>query len=115
LTGSITTVDRLDSKDTRRFHPRFERANLEANRAIAGAVGELAGRKGVTAGQVALAWLLAQGGDVVPIPGTKHVGYLEENLAAADVCLDADDLSWLAANVAEPSGDRYADMSSLDR
>ncbi|MGH9295741.1 MAG: aldo/keto reductase [Acidimicrobiales bacterium] len=115
LTGSITTVDRLDSKDTRRFHPRFERANLEANRAIAGAVGELAERKGVTAGQVALAWLLAQGGDVVPIPGTKHVGYLEENLAAADVCLDADDLSWLDANVATPSGDRYADMSPLDR
>ncbi|MEA2829013.1 MAG: hypothetical protein QOG43_3452, partial [Actinomycetota bacterium] len=60
-------------------------------------------------------WVLAQGSDVVPIPGTKRLRYLEENVAAADVDLDADDLAWLDANVGPASGDRYADMGVVNR
>jgi aryl-alcohol dehydrogenase-like predicted oxidoreductase len=64
---------------------------------------------------VAIAWLLAQGPDIVPIPGTKRLRYLEENVAAAQVTLDADDLAWLEANVGPASGDRYADMGTVNR
>ncbi len=76
---------------------------------------ELATRLGCTPGQVALAWVSAQGDDVVPIPGTKRMHYLEENLAAADVELSRDDLAWIDEHLGQAAGDRYADMSFVNR
>jgi len=116
LTGAYRSAADLPEGDTRaqRF-PRFNEGNFEANLALVDRVTELAGRKGCTPGQVALAWVLAQGDDVVPIPGTKRVRYLEENLAAVDVTLDADDLAWVDANIGEAAGDRYADMGTVNR
>ena len=83
--------------------------------AIVEAVRTVADAKGATPGQVALAWVLAQGDDVVPIPGTKRVRYLEENVASAAVELTADDLARLADAVPAAVGERYPDMSSIDR
>src|SRR4051812_7136981 len=79
LTGAVTSVDALDADDFRRHHPRYQGTAFEQNLALVGKVREVAERKGVTVGQVALAWVLARGEDVVPIPGTKRVRYLEEN------------------------------------
>jgi aryl-alcohol dehydrogenase-like predicted oxidoreductase len=116
LTGAIRSRADLPEGDTRpdRF-PRFGEEHFDRNLALVGSVTELAGRKGCTPGQVAIAWLLAQGPDIVPIPGTKRLRYLEENVAAAQVTLDADDLAWLEANVGPASGDRYADMGTVNR
>ncbi|MCU4185117.1 aldo/keto reductase [Acidiferrimicrobium sp. IK] len=114
LTGRFTSADAFGQGDFRSHHPRFQGANLEANLALVERVKELAARKGATAGQVALAWVLAQGDDIVPIPGTKRRAYLEENLAALDVTLDAEDLAWIDANIDRPAGERYADMSTID-
>ncbi|MEA2828016.1 MAG: hypothetical protein QOG43_2455, partial [Actinomycetota bacterium] len=98
LTGAYRSAADLPEGDTRaRRFPRFGEANFDRNVALVDSVTELAGRKGCTPGQVAIAWVLAQGSDVVPIPGTKRLRYLEENVAAADVDLDADDLAWLDA------------------
>ena len=90
--------------------------NFERNRRLAEHVRELAAEKGCMPAQLALAWVLSRGADVVPIPGTKHVRYLEENVRALDVRLDVDDLARLeeAAPVGAAAGDRYADMSSID-
>jgi len=90
---------------------------LAANLALVARVLELAEAKGITAGQLALAWVLAQGDDVVPIPGTKRISYLQENAAAAAVHLTADDLAALDAAIPADAvaGDRYADMSSINR
>ncbi len=116
LTGAYRSVADLPEGDSRadRF-PRFSEANFEQNLGLVDRVVELAGRKGCTPGQVALAWVLARGPDVVPIPGTKRLRYLEENLAAAEVRLDDDDLAWVDANIGEGAGDRYADMSTVNR
>ena len=114
LTGTITSTDSLAPDDFRRHNPRFAGDALQANLAIVEAVRTLAETKGVTAGQLALAWVLAQGEDVVPIPGTKRVRYLEENVAAASVQLSADDLAELEAAVPAAVGDRYPDMSTID-
>jgi len=114
LTGAITSADSLADNDFRRFAPRFQDDALQANLAVVDAVRKLADAKGVTPGQLALAWVLAQGEDVVPIPGTKRVAYLEENVAAAGVELSADDLAQLEATVPEPVGERYPNMSSID-
>ena len=116
LTGTITSPDDLEAGDFRRFNPRFTGDALAANLALVDAVRQLATAKGVTAGQLALAWVLAQGDDIVPIPGTKRVRYLEENAAAASVTLTADDLAALAAAVPIEAvqGERYPDMSSID-
>jgi aryl-alcohol dehydrogenase-like predicted oxidoreductase len=116
LTGRFRSTSDLPEGDTRasRF-PRFAEENLTVNLALVERVTELAARKGCTPGQVALAWVLAQGSDIMPIPGTKRRTYLEENLAALDVSLDADDLAWVDANVGEPAGDRYADMRTVNR
>ena len=116
LTGTIRSHADLPAGDTRaqRF-PRFGEEHFDRNLALVDAVVELAERKGATPGQVAIAWTLAQGDDIVPIPGTKRLKYLEENLAAADVTLDDDNLAWLAANVGPASGDRYANMSTVNR
>ncbi len=116
LTGAYRSAADLPEGDTRteRF-PRFGPDHLDANLALVDRVRELAEGKGCTAGQVALAWVLAQSDDVVPIPGTKRRRYLEENVAAVDVTLDAGDLAWIDANIGGASGDRYADMGTVNR
>jgi aryl-alcohol dehydrogenase-like predicted oxidoreductase len=116
LTGAYRSPADLPEDDTRssRF-PRFEAENFERNLALVERARELADRKGCTPGQVAIAWVMAQGADVVPIPGTKRLKYLEENLAATDVHLDADDLAWVDANIGQPVGDRYLDMGTVNR
>ncbi len=112
LTGTIRSLDGFDEADFRRNNPRFEGENLEANIRIVEQVDAVAAQLGATAGQVALAWLLAQGDDIVPIPGTKRVSYLEENAGADGVTLTAEHLETLDALEA-PAGDRYADMSTV--
>jgi aryl-alcohol dehydrogenase-like predicted oxidoreductase len=114
LTGTITSTDGLDPSDFRRHNPRFQGEALDTNLQIVEAVRSVAGRKGATPGQLALAWVLAQGDDVVPIPGTKRVRYLEENVAAARVTLTQDDLDELERAVPAAVGERYPDMSSID-
>jgi aryl-alcohol dehydrogenase-like predicted oxidoreductase len=117
LTGTITTTSELAPDDFRRFNPRFQGEAFESNLALVARVRALAVAKGVTAGQLALAWVLAQGEDVVPIPGTKHARYLEENVAAAAVRLTDGDLAALDAAVPASAvvGDRYPDMSGVNR
>ncbi|MHB8245732.1 MAG: aldo/keto reductase [Acidimicrobiales bacterium] len=115
LSGKIRTIEDLDPTDFRRNNPRFQGANFERNLELAGVVEEIASAKGVTASQVALAWVMSQGDDVVPIPGTKRRGYLEQNVAAQDVVLDDKDLQRMN-EVFPPgaaAGDRYGDMSSV--
>jgi aryl-alcohol dehydrogenase-like predicted oxidoreductase len=107
LSGEIRSLDDLDEGDYRRFSPRFAGENFEKNLAVVDAVKALADEKGVTSSQLALAWVLAQGEHVVPIPGTKRVRYLEENAAAADVTLTPDELARIASALPEPAGDRY--------
>lgn len=114
LTGTIRSLDQLDETDFRRNNPRFEGENLQANIRIVEQVDAVAAELGVKPGQVALAWLLAQGDDIAPIPGTKRISYLEENVAADAIDLTQDQLTALDA-VAAPVGDRYADMSPLNR
>jgi aryl-alcohol dehydrogenase-like predicted oxidoreductase len=114
LTGRIRSVDDLDDDDFRRFNPRFQGDNLEANIAIVEAVDRIAVDLGAVAGQVALAWLLAKGDDIVPIPGTKRLPYLEENVAADGVTLSDEQVAQLDA-LSAPQGDRYPDMSTVDK
>ncbi|MFD5811028.1 MULTISPECIES: aldo/keto reductase [Rhodococcus] len=118
LTGAITAPSDLESSDSRRtaYFPRFQGAALEANLALVTAVRRLARSKNCTPGQLALAWVLAQGDDVVPIPGTKRVRFLEENVAAAAVSLTADELGAIESAVPREAvvGERYGDMSSID-
>ena len=120
LTGTITDTSKLDSKDARtQRYPRFTGENFKHNLELVERVRAIAARKGVTAGQLALAWVLAQGEDVVPIPGTKRRKYLEENAAAADIELTAEDIAELEAAIPEDevAGDRYgeANMKRIDR
>jgi aryl-alcohol dehydrogenase-like predicted oxidoreductase len=116
LTGRFERPEDLDENDFRRNHPRFQSENLTRNLELLARVREIAERKGVTEGQLALAWVLHQGADIVPIPGTKHVSYLEENIAAADIVLTPDELGAIAAAapVGATAGDRYVDMSRID-
>ena len=114
LTGALRTLDSLDEKDFRRANPRFQAENLAENLAIVDAVEKVAAEAGATPAQVALAWLLAQGDDIAPIPGTKKVSRLEENVAADALELTADQLAALT-ELPAPSGDRYPDMSSVGR
>jgi aryl-alcohol dehydrogenase-like predicted oxidoreductase len=114
LTGTIRSLDQLDESDFRRYNPRFEGDNLQRNIGIVERVDAVAAEVGAKPGQVALAWLLAQGADIAPIPGTKHVAYLEENVAADAIELSAEQLAALDA-VGVPVGDRYPDMSSVNR
>ena len=117
LSGEIRTVDDLAPDDFRRNNPRFQGENLTKNLELVDRVREIAAEKGVTATQLALAWVLAQGEDVVPIPGTKRARYLEENAAAAEVELDKEDLRRLdeVVPVGVAVGDRYPDMSPIGR
>src|ERR1019366_7270778 len=102
LTGAIKSIDDLASDDVRRNHPRFKKENFAQNFEIVDAVKKIAIEKGVTPAQLALAWVLAHGNDIVPIPGTRKVSRLEENLASLDVELSAGDLQQL--NDAAPIG-----------
>jgi aryl-alcohol dehydrogenase-like predicted oxidoreductase len=117
LSGRIRSLDDLDPDDFRRRNPRFMGENFQKNLDLVHAVEELARRKGATPSQLALAWVLAQGDDIVPIPGTKHVKFLEENLGALNVSLTPDDLQELAEvfPVGATAGDRYPDMSTVNR
>src|SRR4051795_6230431 len=117
LTGQITSLDDLEEGDFRRHNPRFQGENFQKNLDLVDEVREIASEKGCTPGQLALAWLLAQGDDIVPIPGTKRVRYLEENLGAVDVRLNADDLRRIdeVAPAGATAGDRYPDMSTVHR
>jgi aryl-alcohol dehydrogenase-like predicted oxidoreductase len=114
LTGAIRSVDGLAEDDFRRFSPRFAGDNLQANLRIVEAVDAVAAELGAKPSQVALAWILAQGDDIAPIPGTKRVDRLEENVAADDLVLSAGQSERLDS-IAAPAGDRYADMSQVNR
>jgi aryl-alcohol dehydrogenase-like predicted oxidoreductase len=116
LSGRFTSPSDFPEDDFRRHHPRFQGENFDRNMELVQRVEEMARSKGVTAGQLALAWVLHQGDDVVPIPGTKRVRYLEENVAALDVALSPEELEQLdeIAPAGVAAGDRYADMSSID-
>ncbi|MEA2424535.1 MAG: hypothetical protein QOH13_945, partial [Thermoleophilaceae bacterium] len=117
LSGRFQSPDDFADDDFRSTHPRFSGENFAKNLDLVEKVKEIAQEKGATAGQLALAWVLAQGDDIVPIPGTTKVKHLEENIAAADIELSEDDLKRLheVAPHGAASGDRYANMSSIDR
>ena len=117
LTGQITSPDDLEPDDFRRFSPRFQGENFAKNLALVDEVKRLAETKGCTPGQLALAWLHAQGENVVPIPGTKRRRYLEENAAAATIDLTSDDLAAIDAVAPKgvAAGERYADMRPVNR
>jgi aryl-alcohol dehydrogenase-like predicted oxidoreductase len=117
LSGTIRSIDDLDANDFRRHSPRFQGANFDKNLELLERVNQIAADKGVTPSQLALAWVLAQGEDVVPIPGTKRRHYLDENIAALKIELSDEDLKVIdaAAPVGGGAGDRYADMSSVNR
>jgi aryl-alcohol dehydrogenase-like predicted oxidoreductase len=116
LAGRFTSPDELDEDDFRRRGPRFTGENLEANLRLAAKVKEIADEKGITPAQLALAWVLAQGDDLVPIPGTKRRTYLEQNAGAVDVELTEDELARIDAELPEPTGERYdeAGMAAVD-
>jgi len=112
LTGRIDSLDRLEEKDRRRDHPRFDAENLALNQALLEPIRALADAKGCSPAQIALAWLLAKGNDIVPIPGTKHHEYLEANAAAVEIALTDDEVGALdqaippgaAAGTRDPPG-----------
>ncbi|MFE0456313.1 aldo/keto reductase [Streptomyces sp. NPDC058914] len=117
LAGRFASPDELDANDWRRENPRFQEANLEANLRLAAKVKEIAAEKEVTPAQLAIAWVLARGEDLVPIPGTKRRTYLEQNAAAVDIALTEEDLTRIDAELPEPAGERYdeAGMRAVDR
>src|SRR5579884_1673499 len=117
LTASITKIDDLAPDDFRRNNPRYAEGNFDRNAALVERLREIAGEIGVTPAQLALAWVLAQGEDIIPIPGTKRVKYLEENAAAANIQLTPQQLRRIeeAAPRGAVAGDRYADMSFVNR
>ena len=116
LTGEITTPEDFAPDDFRRSNPRFQGENFTRNLQLVDRVSQMAGDKGCTPGQLALAWLVAQGRDVVPIPGTKRRRYLDENAAALEVTLSPDDLARIdeLLPVGSAAGPRYQDMSHID-
>jgi aryl-alcohol dehydrogenase-like predicted oxidoreductase len=117
LSGRIRSVEDLEEKDFRRRGPRFQEENLRRNLELVEQVEAIAQSKGVTASQLAIAWVLARGEDIVPIPGTKRRTYLEENAAAAQIELTPDELEQLeqAFPAGAAAGDRYPDMSTVNR
>ncbi|MGW2618143.1 aldo/keto reductase [Streptomyces sp. NPDC001500] len=117
LAGRFSSPEELDANDWRRRNPRFQDANLEANLRLAAKVKEIAAEKDVLPAQLALAWVLAQGENLVPIPGTKRRTYLEQNAGAVDVELTKEDLARIDAELPEAAGERYdeAGMRSVDR
>jgi aryl-alcohol dehydrogenase-like predicted oxidoreductase len=117
LAGRFTTTEQLDENDFRRRGPRFTGGNLEANLELAAKVNEIAAEKGITPAQLAIAWVLARGDDLVPIPGTKRRTYLEQNAGSIDVELTADDLARIDTELPPPAGERYdeAGMAAVNR
>ena len=117
LSGAFKTPEDFPADDTRRRHPRFQGENFVQNLRLVDRVREIAAEKGVTASQLAIAWLLAQGEDIVPIPGTKKRKYLEENVAAAAISLSPAELARIAAAAPKgaTAGLRYPDMSTVNR
>lgn len=117
LTGTAKRAEEYGEGDIRRIIPRFQGENFDANVTAAAVVHQVAARKGAAPGQIALAWLLHKGNDMVPIPGTKRRTYLEENLGAADVTLSAEEIATLDAALPEVAGSRYPEhlMKSIDR
>ncbi len=109
LTGAVTQPDELEANDFRRSNPRWREENLKQNLALVDKIKEIASEKGCTPAQLALAWVLAQGEDIIPIPGTRREKYLRENIAALDVTLTADDLAQIdaALPVGAAAGTRY--------
>jgi len=107
LSGRFRSREEIEEGDFRRYAPRFSEENIEHNLGLAQRVSELALQKGVTPGQLALAWVLSRGEQVVPIPGTKRVKYLEENLAAAEIELSEEESERIAAAIPRAAGDRY--------
>ena len=116
LAGRFTSAAELDENDFRRGSPRFTGANLETNLRLAAKVKEIADEKAVTPAQLALAWVLARGDDLVPIPGTKRRLYLEQNAGAVEVELSEADLARIDAELPQPAGERYneAGMASVN-
>ena len=116
LSGRFTSPEELEEGDFRRSVPRLNGDNLQANQRLVAKVAEIADEKGVMPAQLALAWVLARGEHIVPIPGTKRRRYLEENAGAADVELTDDDLARIEAELPDATGDRYdeAGMASVD-
>jgi aryl-alcohol dehydrogenase-like predicted oxidoreductase len=117
LAGTVKRAEEYPDDDFRHNDPRYQGENFDANMRAAAAVRELASKKGAAAGQIALAWLLHKGDDVVPIPGTKRRSYLEENVAAADITLSAPEMAELDAALETVAGPRYNErqMAMLDR
>ncbi len=116
LAGAVKNIETLAEKDHRRNSPRYQGENMVSNLKLLARIEELAKSKFISTGQLALAWLLAQGNDIVPIPGTRKIARLEENAASVDVSLTADDLSAVneAAPVGAVKGERYPDMSTVN-
>jgi len=116
LSGRIKSIDDLEPGDYRRVNPRFVGENFQRNLDLVARIEELAREKGVTPAQLAIAWVLAQGDDIVPIPGSRRIAHLEENAAAADIELTPDDLARIdeVAPAGAAVGDRYPDMSRVN-
>ena len=117
LTGQIKNVDDLPEGDFRKNSPRFQGENFHKNIEVVEKIEEMAKRKGVKASQLALAWVLAQGEDIVPIPGTKRVQYIEENVASTKITLSEDELAEIdeISPKGVTAGDRYANMSTVNK
>jgi len=116
LSGRFKTIDDLEPTDYRRQSPRFQGENFERNLDLVRRIEEIAQSKGVTPAQLAIAWVLAQGDDIVPIPGSKSIGHLEENIAAVDIELTPDDLAHIdeVAQKGVAAGDRYPSMAAVN-
>jgi aryl-alcohol dehydrogenase-like predicted oxidoreductase len=116
LTGRFKSIDDLEPDDYRRNSPRFQGRNFQRNLDVVKRIEEIAAEKRVKPSQLALAWLLAQGEDIVPIPGTKHVKYLEENVKATEIRLTREDLRRIdeVAPIGVAAGDRYPDMTRVN-
>lgn len=116
LTGAISNPDELDANDSRRRGARFQGENLDANLKLVDRISEIAKAKGISPAQLALAWVMVQGEDVVPIPGTRKIHRLEENAAAAKITFTAAELASIdaAAPIGATAGDRYPDMSNVN-
>jgi aryl-alcohol dehydrogenase-like predicted oxidoreductase len=117
LTGDFKRFEDIPAGDFRRSNPRFQGENFQRNLDLVGEIEKMAREKGVTPAQLALAWVLSRGDDVVPIPGTKRVKYIEQNAAAADIAFTDEELERIHSvlPVGAASGQRYADMSPVNR
>lgn len=115
FSGTLTSLDQLPATDHRRSNPRFQGANLDDNLALIRSLASIAAELGVLPIQLALGWVMAQGPDIVPIPGTKRTGYIEQNIAAGDIDLTPEDLARIAAVFPRDAvaGPRYSDMTNI--